>query len=151
MNKKILIPMMAILLIGVVMAGTVTLSHVFDVKDVNDFTKVTAEKVSNQQTLKLTINGEVVEVNGTEADNRWDANGIESLVSKYAINGTVTKVELVGTGTWKENAYGKKSFNEAELKADECSHEGSTYDSKLNDCVEITEDVVEETSVDTKV
>lgn len=84
------------------------------------------------------------EVVGTEQDNRYDANDIESLVSKYSVNGTITKVEMVGVGTWKENAYGDKGFNEAELKSKECSHEGSTYDSKLNDCVEITEDAPEE-------
>ena len=78
------------------------------------------------------------------ADGRYDTNDVESLVSKYSVNGTITKVELVGVGTWKENAYGDKSFNEAELKSKECSHEGSTYDSKLNDCVQIEAEVEEE-------
>ncbi len=126
------------------MAGTISLSHVFDVKDVSNFAKAEKAINSNQQTLRLTIDGQVVEVQGTEADGRYDTNDVESLVSKYSVNGTITKVELVGVGTWKENAYGDKSFNEAELKSKECSHEGSTYDSKLNDCVQIEAEVEEE-------
>jgi len=142
MNKKILIPMMAILLIGVVMAGTITLNHEFGVKDVTDFT--IKEKSSPEvQTLRLTINGKVVEVIGTEADNKWDANDMASLVAKQ--NGTVTKIELVGVGTWKENKYGDTGFNEAELKSKECSHEGATYDSKSNDCIQVEEEIQEVT------
>ena len=144
MNKKYMIPMLALILISGVFAGTIAMNYVFDIKEVNDFTKEVQEVSPNQETLKLTIDGKVVEVPGTEQDGKYDDNDVESLVSKYSVNGTITKVELVGVGTWKENKYGDKSFSETELKADECSHEGLTYDSKINDCVQIENEVEEE-------
>jgi len=142
MNKKYMIPMIALLLVTTVLAGTIATNYIFGVKDVSDFTKEVQEVSPNEQTLKLTIDGKVVEVQGTEQDGKYDTNDVESLVSRYSVNGTITKVELVGTGTWKENKYGDKSFDAEELKSKECSHEGLTYDSELNDCME-TEDVEE--------
>jgi len=134
MNKKYIIPMLAILLIGTVFASSLAINHIFDIKDVTSFEKVSNKKPSNQQILKLTINGTEVEVNGTEPDGKYDDNDIASLISRYSVNGTITKVELVGVGTWKENKYGDKSFNEEVLKC-------LTYDSKLNDCLNVIEDV----------
>jgi len=132
MNKKIITIMVTILLIGIVTAGTISLSHIFNIKEISNFTKEDKlEKV--EQLFELTIDGKIVEVYGYEKNNNWDENDVDNLIS--SVNGKVTKIEMIGVGVWSENDHGKKSFNQTELKIDECNHEDSIFDIKLNDCV----------------
>lgn len=89
--------------------------------------------------INFKCDGKNMEVNGTEPDGKWDSNDVSSMVA--GCEGVVTEIVKDGL-TYKENAYGTKSFDETYLKADECSQGGNTWDSKLETCTEgIAEDI----------
>ena len=135
--------LIGMLLIGTVTAGVISMNTVFGIEKVSDFS-VTDKSSPSIQVLKLTVDGKVIEVNKTKkSEKEWDAQDIQSIVN--SINGTVTEIELVGTGVWNKNKYGYKSFSDLKLKENVCSVEGGSYDTKLKDCV--MEEVVEESEI----
>jgi len=137
------------LLIGTTIAGTISLNHIFGVKDVTEFVKATPDKeVVADKIIKITVDGKDIDFTNTEPDGKYDEQDIESLINKASENGTVTKVELVGVGTLKENKYGDRGFDIAKLKQKECSVDGGTYDKKSDDCVQEEPEVIEEASIE---
>ena len=129
--KRITITIMiALLLITSVSAG-VGLGVLFNINPVTDYEKTTPS-VSDEKTLILTVDGKSVEVITNEKE--FDDGDIQSIVD--SVEGTVTSIELIGVGVWKENEYGDKGFDEDKLKELKCDREGTVLDSKVGDCVD---------------
>ena len=133
MKKLYIMGLIAVLLISAVFAG----SYIFEVKNKTDFSDMKSQGSSARIPDKflVTVDGKEIELNGTEPDGKYDDNDIVSLLSE--VKGKITKLEWVGIGTYKENKYGDKGFDEEELKTKECTREGLSYNSKSNDCTEL--------------
>ena len=135
MKKKILITLIStIFLMGIISGGILTsiaLSNVEYTKEIPTAASIDA--------ITMKCDGVLMAINGSEPDGKYDSNDVRSLMNQNC-NGTSTEFTK-DSKVWKVNEYGTEGFDEDVLKADACSKESLSFDSKLDQCIEPVNDV----------
>jgi len=126
-NKKIILFIFGILLIGIITGALISFS-IINVSYPSDIKKI--EKTS--KTIIFNCDSKEMDIIATEPDNNFDEGDLLYNIRKVC-DGEITNIQMDGM-YWKTNKNGMKSFNETELKIDECSSLGYIYDYKSNDC-----------------
>lgn len=141
MRKIYMFLFITVLVMGLATASLsiISLSKLTKVSFTPDVTPA-PEKVDDDFTFDC--DGSPLEVSGYEPNGQWEEAELRTITSRVC-PGTVTNL-MKGELTYQSNKYGMKSFDENELKADECGKDGYYWNRTMMDCHEPVEEVYEE-------
>lgn len=131
MTKRIYMVLIALLFIGVATAGVVSLSKPTKVSFAPSTPKASIHELG---IFTFECGGKAGIVNGTEPYGKWSKKEIYDLIRISCTVEEITEIYDKYGNLYQKNKYNFSSFDENELKSDECQRDGNYWNSTLNVC-----------------